>query len=180
MAMLAPPQPEGEQRVVNNINQHTRDSEQRVIDESPNITIPLIMNAPGIMELHNPTKKRVLKTTPCPHCQDTRNNTPGVISTPIAPAMYTPILSKSHQWIVTQHAMNALMCNKRKRLNLAFTPTLLYYHPWLSMLHCTTGETISSYKKLRNESATSKVWHAALGKDFGGMACSKGPCLIQC
>ncbi len=38
-AMLAPPQPVGEQRAVNNINQQTRESEQRVIDESPIITI---------------------------------------------------------------------------------------------------------------------------------------------
>jgi hypothetical protein len=77
-AMLAPLQPEREQRVKNNINQQTRESEQRVIDESTIITIPCIMNAPGIMELRNPTNKRILKTTPCTHRQVTRNNTPGV------------------------------------------------------------------------------------------------------
>jgi hypothetical protein len=32
------------------------------------------------------------------------------------------------------------------------------------------GETISSYKKLMHNPATSKTWHTAFGKDFGGMA----------
>jgi hypothetical protein len=38
------------------------------------------------------------------------------------------------------------------------------------MVHPTTGETISSYKKLMHDPATSRVWQAAFGKDFGGMA----------
>jgi hypothetical protein len=33
-----------------------------------------------------------------------------------------------------------------------------------------TGETISSYKKLMHNPATSEVWQTAFGKDFGGMA----------
>jgi hypothetical protein len=109
--MLAPPFPEGEQRVVNYINQQTRESEQRVIDESPIITIPHITNAPGIMELCNPMNKHVLKITLRSHRQLTRNNTPGVIAAPIALEMYTPIPSSAHQQIVTQHTINALMCN---------------------------------------------------------------------
>ena len=38
------------------------------------------------------------------------------------------------------------------------------------MVHPTTGETISSYKKLMHDPATSKIWQTAFGKDFGGMA----------
>jgi hypothetical protein len=39
----------------------------------------------------------------------------------------------------------------------------------MPMLHLTTGETISSYKKLMHDPATSKFWQTAFGKDFGGM-----------
>ncbi len=37
------------------------------------------------------------------------------------------------------------------------------------MVHPTTGETISSYKKLMHDPAT-KTWKTAFGKDFGVMA----------
>jgi hypothetical protein len=83
MAMLAPLLTQNNQRVVNNIHQHIREAEQRVIDEAP-ITMPQITNAPGIMESHNPTNKRFLKTTPHTHHHVTRSNTPGVISSPVA------------------------------------------------------------------------------------------------
>ena len=38
------------------------------------------------------------------------------------------------------------------------------------MVHPTTGETISSYKKLMNDPATKDIWQRAFSKDFGGMA----------
>jgi hypothetical protein len=38
------------------------------------------------------------------------------------------------------------------------------------MVHPTTGETISSYKKLMHNPATSEIWQTAFGKYFGGMA----------
>ena len=37
------------------------------------------------------------------------------------------------------------------------------------MVHPVTGETISSYKKMMNDPATTEVWQTACGKDFGGM-----------
>ncbi len=41
----------------------------------------------------------------------------------------------------------------------------------LPMVHPTTGETISSYKRLMHDPATtSDTWQTAFGKDFGGMA----------
>jgi hypothetical protein len=33
-----------------------------------------------------------------------------------------------------------------------------------------TGETISSYKRIMHNPATTKIWQTAFGKDFGGMA----------
>jgi hypothetical protein len=38
------------------------------------------------------------------------------------------------------------------------------------MVHPTTGETISSYKRLMHNPAMAEVWQTAFGKDFGGMA----------
>ncbi len=45
----------------------------------------------------------------------------------------------------------------------------------MPMIHPTTGETISSYKKLMHDPATKDIWQWAFGKDFGGMAqgCNK-------
>jgi hypothetical protein len=38
------------------------------------------------------------------------------------------------------------------------------------MIHLTTGETISSYKRLMNDPETAEIWQTAFGKDFGRMA----------
>ena len=38
------------------------------------------------------------------------------------------------------------------------------------MVHPTTGETISSYKKLMNDPAAMEIWQIAFGKYFEGMA----------
>ncbi len=38
------------------------------------------------------------------------------------------------------------------------------------MVHPTTGKTISSYKCLMHNPATTETWQTAYGKDFGGMA----------
>jgi hypothetical protein len=40
----------------------------------------------------------------------------------------------------------------------------------MPMVHPTTDKTISSYKRLMHDPATSEVWQMAFGKDFGGMA----------
>ncbi len=47
--------------------QRVRMQHQRVIDETPILTIPRIMSAPPIMKSQNPTAKRVLKNTPRLH-----------------------------------------------------------------------------------------------------------------
>ena len=43
-------------------------------------------------------------------------------------------------------------------------------HLAMPMVHPTTCETISSYKKLMNNPDTREIWETAFGKDFGGMA----------
>ncbi len=64
---------------------------------------------------------------------------------------------------------------------LSFTPRKLvpatydtcstnYAHFAAPMIHLTTGEIISSHKRLMNNPATTEVWQMAFGKDFGAMA----------
>ena len=56
-----------------------REQQQRVINNTPIITVPRITNAEPIMQSRNPTSKRVLKQTPRSHRRVTRNNTPGQV-----------------------------------------------------------------------------------------------------
>jgi hypothetical protein len=67
----------------NNEEQRVRlaeqEQQQRVIDDSPIITLPRIMDAPPIMQSRNPTAKCHLKNTPQMHRRQTRNNTPGAV-----------------------------------------------------------------------------------------------------
>jgi hypothetical protein len=56
------------------VEQRVREEEQRVIDETPILTIPRITDAPPIMQVRNPTSKRVLKSTPRIHRRSTWNN----------------------------------------------------------------------------------------------------------
>jgi hypothetical protein len=162
-------------------NNIIREVEQRVINDSPIITIPRITDAPGIIEACNPTAKRKLKETPHVHCRVTGNNTPGIVALPVPPALYVPIPSCTQQHIVMQHAINLLMSNKQDVCNLAFTPTSLlqlvverdpphFEHFTCPMVHPVTGKTISSYKILMHDPATAKTLQTAFGKDFGGMA----------
>ena len=51
-----------------------------------------------------------------------------------------------------------------------YTPDIDFEHLAMPMVHPVTGETISSYKKLKNDPATAETWMTAFGKEFDGMA----------
>jgi hypothetical protein len=87
-SLLNPPPISEEQRVIAERQRKAHEAEQRVIDDSPIITIPRITDAPPVMLMRNPTAKRALRTMPHLHCQVTRNNTPGLLP---VPNMITPI-----------------------------------------------------------------------------------------
>ncbi len=61
--LLAPPPNVEEQRVQEECTQAIRKDEQRVINNTPIVTIPRITDAPKIMQSQNPTTKRALKKT---------------------------------------------------------------------------------------------------------------------
>jgi hypothetical protein len=121
-ALLAPP-PTSKEQMAN--DERVCKAEQRVINDSPIITIPRITDALGIIEACNPTAKKKLKETPCIHCSVARNNTPGIVASCIAPAPYVPIPSRAQQRIVTRHAINLLTTNECVTCNLVFTPIAL-------------------------------------------------------
>ena len=58
----------------------------------------------------------------------------------------------------------------RKLIPPTYTESTNFAHFVAPMIHPTTGEIISSYKRLMHDPATAKVWQMAFGKDFGGMA----------
>jgi hypothetical protein len=74
-----------------------------------------------------------------------------------------------------------MMMKEALYLPAAFSPSHLtmpafvdkipnYAHYASLMVHPTTGETITSYKRLMNNPKTAKIWQTASSKDFGGMA----------
>ncbi len=83
--------------------------------------------------------------------------------------------------LLSQQALTAMTMQEALTMPLAFTRRKLvsatyntcstsYAHFAAPMIHPTTGDIISSYKRLMNDPETAEVWQTAFGKDFGGMA----------
>ena len=94
---------------------------------------------------------------------------------------YSPFPSAARQKMVTQQAINILTIQEQVSADRIFTPNTLmvfvtthsptkFEHYANPMVHPTTGETISSYKRLINDPETTETWHTAFGKDFGGIS----------
>jgi hypothetical protein len=82
--------------------------------------------------------------------------------------------------LISQRALTAMTLQEALASPIAFTPRKLvpptytdstnYTHLAAPMIHPTTGEIISSYKRSMHDPATAEVWQTAFSKDFGGMA----------
>jgi hypothetical protein len=83
--------------------------------------------------------------------------------------------------LISWQALNAMTMREAHTPPLAFTPRTFvpvayeknvpnFAHFASPMINPTTGETISSYKRLMNDAETAKIWQTAFGKDFSGMA----------
>jgi hypothetical protein len=179
------------------VEQRVSAKQQRVIDDTPIITLHCIMDAPAIMASRNPTAKQAIKTTPPVHQCVTRNNTPGGVPliawmpqhTAIQNNNVTPAIAiqtwsaipMAQSWLITQQALNMITMQETFNPPPAYTPQSLpedappsphinfedYANP---MVHPVTRKTISSYHKLMNDLATAEIWQTAFQKDFGGMA----------
>jgi hypothetical protein len=147
-----------EQRVILDQQKAAREEEQRVIDESPIITLLRLTNAPPIKFTRNPTAKRNLRKTPCLHRRVTRNNLPGVTrpattieSIPVVPVQTqqprrklttltqvqphrgpqvtgNTIPSGAQQRIVTRHAVNILTLKEEASFSTIHTPRAFLIH----------------------------------------------------
>jgi hypothetical protein len=102
-------------------------------------------------------------------------------ATILIPPYPTPGRIHANAKLISQHALNALTMKEalytprifaqRKYVHHNFVKNVPNYAHFASpMVHSTTGETITSYKRLMHNPATAKVWQTAFGKDFGGMA----------
>ncbi len=83
--------------------------------------------------------------------------------------------------LISQQALNALtmrealtppqIFTQQKFVPVAYADNVPNFAHFASpMIHPTTGEAISSYKRLMNDAEMAEVWQTAFGKDFGGMA----------
>jgi len=83
--------------------------------------------------------------------------------------------------LISQQALNTMTMREALTPPSAFTPRTFvpiafennvpnFAHFASPMVHPTTGETISSYKRLMNDPETAEIWQTAFGKDFGGVA----------
>ena len=103
-------------------------------------------------------------------------------TTIIIPPYPMPGGIRANAKLISQHALNALTMKEealysppvfaqRNYVHHNFFKNVPNYAHYASpMVHPTTGETISSYKRLMHDLATAEVWQTAFGKDFGGMA----------
>ncbi len=124
---------------------------------------------------HSVTKKYSLQRS-----QKLIGNTPAKRKVTFTPIQGS-IASKARSCIISQQALNAMTMKEALYPPEAFSPSHLtmpafvdkipnYAHYASPMVHPTTGETITSYKRLMNNPKTAKIWKTAFGKDFGGMA----------
>jgi hypothetical protein len=93
---------------------------------------------------------------------------------------FVPIVGQLHNHnIISQQAINFLTDKVLNNLSQLFTPENLrpkeeatatnLEHLAMPMVQPTTGETISSYKKMMIDPTTMEIWQTAFGKDFVGM-----------
>lgn len=96
-------------------------------------------------------------------------------------SIHGPHTSRARSNIISQQALNTMMMKEALYPPSVFSPSNLilpafvdkipnYAHYASPMIHPTTGETITSYKRLMNNPETAEIWQTAFDKDFGGMA----------
>jgi hypothetical protein len=102
-------------------------------------------------------------------------------STIVIPPYPTPGGIHANAKLISQHALHVLTMKEvlytpkknaqRNYIHHNFVENVPHYAHFVSpMVHPTTGETITSCKRLMHDPAEAEIWQTAFGKDFGGMA----------
>ena len=127
---------------------------------------------PTLIQLGQPTPKKVRRSS-----RVINTMSPVII---IPPCRMLGERTQASAQLISQRALSAMTLQEALTAPRAFTPRKLipptytestnYAHFVAPMIHPTTGEIISSYKRLMHDPATAEVWQMAFGKDFGGMA----------
>ena len=129
--------------------------QQRVIDDTPIVTITRIKDAPPMMKSRNPTSKSLLKLAPRTHWRMTRSNTPGAVppihrieaEKRVTRSSKTPTTShvmprRAIQRIVTRQAINVLTTREKASVNKMFVPT-----PPILNSHCNYGTAFPPWSR---------------------------------
>ena len=146
---------------------------KRTLKETPRVHSRVTRNNTpgGVPKIHRePTRAPDIRVSPRTKAGGTQN-----------PAGTANAPNRRRLRNFAQQALNVLTTRELATADATFTPRALvpyvktpqatcFEHYANPMVHPTTGETISSYKKLMNDPATAEVWQTAFGKDFGGMA----------
>jgi hypothetical protein len=158
--ILTPPPPFPAPTIEQRVEQRVSAEQQRVIDDTPIITLWCITNAPAIMASHNPTAKRNIKTPPVTHlCVPLikRMHLPTIKEDNVSPVIATwtqSAIPMARSWLVSQQALNAITMAKTFCPLPANTPRVFqeespplphinFEHYANAMVHPVTGKTIS-------------------------------------
>jgi hypothetical protein len=169
------PNPTTKQALKSTKRVHRRLTRNNVLGTVPPIT-------PAIPRRPDPTDNAATPVRRSPRLSKTAKRIQATkLPKKIPKVRFVPIAGRlrNHN-IISQQAINFLTDEVWNNLPQQFTPKYLrpkkiataanLEHMAMPMIHPTTGETISSYKKLMNDPATMEIWQTAFGKDFGGMA----------
>ena len=142
-------------------------------------------NIPGaVPAIINPLNPSELATRKSPRINNNNNNTdehPIITINELKPPSSSN-LPRYSPHIISQDALNFLTALEAYQDPLTWTPTFLEHqtayippdvdieHFCAGVVHPITGETITKYKKLKNDPATQEVWTTAFGKEFGNLA----------
>ena len=147
---------------------HCRQTRNNTPGALPRIT----RTDPTLIQLGQPTPKKVRRSS-----RVINTMSPVII---IPPYKMLGERTRASARLISQRALSAMTLQEALTAPRAFTPRKLipptytestnYAHFVAPMIHPTTGEIISSYKRLMHDPATAEVWQTAFGKDFGGMA----------
>jgi hypothetical protein len=157
----------------------TKRVHHRLTQKNISRTVPPITRAPPRRPPPTATKATPVQRSPWLNKTAQRIQNAG-LPKPIPKVRFVPIASRlRNHSLISQEAIILFTNEVWNNLSPIYNPENLqpkenatdanFEHLAMPMIHPTTGETITSYKKLMHNPATMEIWQTAFGKDFGGM-----------
>jgi hypothetical protein len=167
-AILQTRDPTAKRNLIKTARLHRRQTRTNTPGALPQIT----RTVPALIQPDGPTP-----TTPRRSSRKIDNTSPVIV---IPPYRMLGGGTRASARLISQSKLTAMTLQEalagpitfmpRKLVPSTYTDIINYTYLAAPMIHPTTGEIISSYKRLMHDPATAEVWQTAFGKDFGGMA----------